>query len=257
VRRRVLTFAVVAAALLGAGIARGELVQSGDLRLAFNGGFAPHVLPRDRAAPVTLNLSGSILSVDGGRPPQVRRFSIAVNRYGSLFTRGLPVCHPGQLEATSTRGALSRCGGALVGHGRFTAILDFPNGLFPVEGEALAFNGRVGDRPAILMHIYASRPAQATVVLIFKISHPRRGRFGSVFSTTIPKIASDLGYVTSMHLSFDRRYRFAGRPRSFLSARCAAPSGFPGTIFTLARGRFVFANGQQLTTTLTRDCRVR
>ena len=94
-------------------------------------------------------------------------------------------------------------------------------------------------------------------MLVFKVSHPRRGRFGTVVSTTIPKIASDLGYVTSLRLDFDRRYRFGGRSRSFLSARCAAPSGFPGTIFTLARGRFVFANGQQLTTTLTRDCRVR
>jgi hypothetical protein len=255
--RLVLTIAVLAAALLGAALARGELVQSGDVRLAFDGGFEPHALPRDRAVPVTLSLGGSILGVNGSRPPAVRRFSIAVNRYGRVFTRGLPACPVGELEQTSTQEALSRCRGALVGHGRVTANVDFPSLAFPEKGAALAFNGRAGGRPAILLHIYGSRPVQATVVLVFKISHPRRGPFGTVFTTTVPKIASDLGYLANIRLNFDRRYAFGGHPRSFLSARCAAPSGFPGATFIFARGRFLFDNGQRVTTTLTRDCRVR
>jgi hypothetical protein len=32
------------------------------------------------------------------------------------------------------------------------------------------------------------------------------------------------------------------------------PDGVPGTVFTLARGSFVFANGQRLTSTLERTC---
>lgn len=255
--RLFLTITVLAAALLSATLARGELVQSGDVRLAFNGGFEPHALPRDRAVPVTLRLGGSILGVNGSRPPAVRRFSIALNRYGHIFTRGLPACPAGELEGTSTQEALSRCRGALVGRGRVTANVDFPSLDFPEEGRALAFNGQAGGRPAVLLHIYGSRPVQATVVLVFRISHPRRGPFGTVFTTTVPKIASDLGYLADIRLSFDRRFTFAGRPRSFLSASCAAPSGFPGAIFTFARGRFLFDNGQQLTTTLTRNCRVR
>lgn len=255
--RSVLTIAVLAAALLGAGLARGELVQSGDVRLDFNGGFEPHALPRDRAVPVTLNLGGSILGVNGSRPPAVRSFSIAVNRYGRIFTRGLPACSAGAIEQTSTRKALSRCRGALVGRGRVMANVDFPTLAFPEEGRALAFNGRAGGRPAILLHIYGSRPVQATVVLVFRISHPHRGSFGTVFTTTVPRIASDLGYLANIRLTLDRRYRFGGRLRSFLSARCAAPHGFPGAIFTFARGRFLFDNGQRITTALTRDCRVR
>lgn len=257
-RRTALAIVVSALALAGTGIAHGELAQQGDLRLAFNGRFVPHALPRDRAAPVTVSLTGSVGTADGRPPPQLRRMSIAVNRYGRFFTRGLPVCPPSQLEQTSTQVALDRCRGALVGRGRFGANIDFPTTTaLPVEGRMLAFNSRVGNRQAILMHIYGTKPVQATFVLTFKITHPQRGSFGTVLTTQIPRLASDLGYVTDVSMSFGRKYWYAGKRRSFLSARCAAPPGFPGAIFSFAKGSFSFAGGQRLTTTLTRDCRVR
>lgn len=257
-RRIALTIPLLLAASLGAGVAHGELVQRGDLRLSFDGRFAPNALPRDRAVPVTVSLEGSVATTDGSRPPQLRRISIAVNRYGRLFTRGLPTCRAGRLEATSSRIALRRCRDALVGRGRFGASVDSPSlNPFPVQGRMLAFNGRAGGRPAIFLHIHGSSPIRATVVLTFRISHPRRGRFGTVLATRIPRIAGDLGYVTDVSLRFGRTYRHAGARRSFLSARCAAPAGFPGAIFAFARGSFVFANGQRLTTTLVRNCLVR
>lgn len=246
------------AALLGAAAARGEQVQQGRLRVDFNAGFAPHALPRDRPAPVRISLDGSVATADGSRPPQLRRISIALNRYGRLTTRGLPTCARGDLESTSSATALRRCRGALVGRGRFGADVAFPNlSPFPVEGSVLAFNGRVGGRLAILVHIYGKRPVRASLVLTFKVSHRRRGTFGTVLSTTIPKIASDVGYVTDVALSFDRRYRVGGERLSFLSARCAAPAGFPGALFPFARANFLFANGQRLTSTVVRDCTVR
>lgn len=257
-RRRALTLAILALALAITGVARGELAQRGNIRLSFNGRFAPHALPRDRAAPVTVDLTGSVATADGQPPPRLRRISIAINRHGRFFTRGLPICPASQLEQTSTRVALSRCRGALVGRGRFGANIDFPaTTALPVEGKMVAFNSRVGKHQAIVLHIYGSNPVLATFVLTFKISHPRRGAFGTVLSTRIPKLASDIGYVTDVSMSFGRRYKFAGKRRSFLSARCAAPQGFPGALFSFARGSFSFAGGQQLSTTLTRDCRVR
>lgn len=257
-RRSTVTIAALALALALVATASGELVQRGGLRLAFNGRFAPHTLPRNRAAPVTVDLSGSIATADGKPPPQLRRISIAVNRHGRFFTRGLPTCAASELEQTSTKVALSRCRRALVGQGRFGANIDFPaTAALPVEGRMLAFNARIGGRPAILMHIYGSKPVQATFVLTFKISHPRRGTFGTVLSTRIPKLASDVGYVTSVSMSFGRRYSYAGKRRSFLSARCAAPLGLPGALFSFARGTFSFAGGKKLTSTLTRDCQVR
>jgi hypothetical protein len=256
-RRLGFTIAVVSALLLAAGLASGELVQHGDLRLIFDGRFSPRQLPRDRPAPVTVELSGAVRSATEGPPPQLRRIVIGVNRYGIVSTQGLPICQASQLEQTSTHVALSRCGDALLGHGSFDAHVNFPNVTFPVEGQVVAFNGREAGRPVILLHVYGWNPVQLTVVLTFTITHPRHGIFGTVLSTRIPSLAGDLGYVTDLHLTFGRSYRFAGQTRSFLNAQCAAPPGFRSALFSFARGSFIFANGQNLTTTLARKCRVR
>lgn len=247
----------LAVLLLGAGLAQAELSQRGNLRLSFDARFSPHALPRDRDAPVTVTLNGSIRTTNGSRPPQLRSMSIAVNRYGRLSTVGLPVCPQRLLESTSSETALAICGRALIGRGRFGANVDFPDLKFPVEGRMLAFNSRQRGRPAIALHVYGTNPVETTLVLPFAIRHPQRGRYGTVISTRIPRIASDLGYVTDLSLTFGRRYRHEGRPRSFISARCAAPAGFPGALFNFARGSFSFANGQTLTSTLARDCLVR
>jgi hypothetical protein len=48
---------------------------------------------------------------------------------------------------------------------------------------------------------------------------------------------------------------FHGKRRSYLSASCPAPKGFPGAAFPFARASFGFGK-QTLTSTLTRSCRV-
>jgi hypothetical protein len=256
--KRLALTAMVAAGLLCAALAAAQPVQQGNLRIGFDASFAPHALPRDRPAPVRAGLEGSVATTDGSRPPQLLRISIALNRYGTITTRGLPRCAAGELESTSSATALERCRSALVGRGRFGAKVDFPNQpLLPVEGKVLAFNSSVGGRPAILVHVAASKPITATVVLTFRISHNPHGKFGTIVSATIPKIASNLGYVTDVSLSIGRRYSVGGERLSFLSASCAAPSGFPGALFSFARGSFLFANGQRLSATVVSDCVVR
>ena len=257
-RRLALTGMLLIAALLGAAIAHAEISGSGGLLVSFNGGFTPRSLPRERDVPVTVRLNTSIKTADGSRPPQLREISLEMNRYGRVSTKGLPVCLPGLLESTDPTTALSRCRDALVGRGKLIANVEFPNrDPFPVQGQILAFNGRAHGRPAILLHIHGSQPVEVTVVLTFKIRHPAKGKFGTVLSTRIPHLASDLGYVTDVSLTFNRRYTYRGRRYSFLSARCAAPAGFPGAIFSFTRGTFNFADGKQVVTTLTRDCTVR
>jgi hypothetical protein len=257
-KRFALISVLLAAVLFGAAIARGEIAGNGGLFVSFSGGFAPRSLPRDRDVPVTVNLHVGIKTADGARPPQLRRITLAVNRYGRLSTEGLPVCHPALLESTDPPTALARCRHALVGHGKFIAIVAFPNrDPFPVNGRMLAFNGRAHGKPAILLHIHGTNPVDVTVVLAFAIHHPPQGKFGTVLTTKIPKLASDLGYVSDVSLVFNRQYSYHGERHSFLSARCAAPSGFPGAIFSFTRGTFRFAGGTQIHTTLTRDCVVR
>jgi hypothetical protein len=184
--------------------------------------------------------------------------TLFVNRQGKLFTRGLAVCSPGQLQGTSTAKALSTCGPALVGRGEFDAVVAFPSlSPFPAHGEVLAFNGRKGRHQAVFLHIYSTNPTPITFVLPLTIKHRRSGEFGMVVSANLPRLAGDLAYVTGIEFTLHRRYRYEGRMRSYLSASCSAPAGFPGAVFTLAKGTFEFANGQRLRTALLRDCRVR
>jgi hypothetical protein len=256
--KRLALISALLAALAGVAIATAQPVRQGDLILRFDATFAPHALPRKRPAPVRVNLDGRIDTADGSRPALLRRISIALNRHGRLTTRGLPSCDAGELESVSSETALERCREALVGRGRFGANVSFPSQPpVPIEGRVLAFNGSRGGRQSILVHVAASSPVRASVVLDFKISHRRQGEFGTVVSTRIPRIASDLGYVTDISLSIGRRYRAGGERLSLFSASCAAPAGFPGAIFPFARGSFVFDTGQRLTTTVIRDCIVR
>jgi hypothetical protein len=257
-RRLALISLLLVSVLLGATIARGEVFGGNGLFVSFGGGFTPRTLPRDRDVPVRVNLETAIKTTDGSRPPQLRKISFAVNRYGRISTVGLPTCEPALLESTPPNVALDRCRSALVGSGHFGANLEFPDRApFPVEGRMLAFNGRAHGRPAILLHVYGSNPVKITVILTFTIRHPARGNFGTVLSTKIPRLAADLGYVTDVSLTFNRKYRYRGKQYSFLSARCAAPVGFPGAIFSFTRGTFTFAGGKQIVTSLTRDCLVR
>jgi hypothetical protein len=257
-RRLTTAVALTVAVLAAAAAARGELTQQGNLRVSFNGRLLPHALPRAHPAPVTVRLNGQVGTVDGSRPPQLRQISIAVNRAGLVSVAGLPTCTSSELQQTSTEAALELCRRALVGHGHFAVNVDFPNSpQIPAQGAVLVFNSRVDGRPALLLHLYGTSPVRVTFVLPFKISHRSHGRFGTVFSTKIPRIASDLGYVTNLDLTIGRKYRYAGMRRSFLSASCAAPAGFPGAVFEFAKGTFSFVDGQHLTTSLNRDCKVR
>jgi hypothetical protein len=250
--------ALAIATCAGAGIARGESSASGNLVVSLQGHIAPHALPRDRPAPITVHVAGAIKTSDGTAPPALRRITIALNRSGKLFTKGLPTCTAGALEATTTSQAHSICGPALIGGGQFESAISFPNTApFPVEGKLLIFNAVLKHRPGILLHIYGAEPAQHTFVVPMTISHRRSGTFGTVVSAAIPTLAGGLGHVTDINLELGRKFRYKGQAHSLLSASCAAPPGFPGAIFTFAEGKFTFDDGTTVSPSLTRDCKVR
>lgn len=248
--------ACLIAALLAGGLARAEVAQQENVRLAFNVQFSPKALPRDRPVPISASFSGEVSAVNGAVPPRVKRLSIGFTRRAVVSARGLPVCRAGELQSVTSEVALERCRGALLGRGHFAAHVDFPETGFAVRGPALAFNGRNGGRQAILLHVYVSAPVQAALVLVMTVAHPARGRFGTVLSTAVPKLAGGAGYLTGIGLRIDRRYRFGGDTRSFLSASCPAQAGFTVDSFTLAQGNFEFADGQHARVDLTRTCTV-
>jgi hypothetical protein len=257
-RRLFIPLLVAVLALLGAGLAQGELSQKGNLRISFSGSFSPRSLPRDRLAPVTVDIQGAISTTDGSHSPALRRIEIALSRHGKLSTAGLPPCSGRRLQSTSSASAMARCGPSLIGHGHFAADVNFPSlSPFPAAGTMLAFYGMQGGKQAVLLHLYGTTPVRTTFVLPLTISHPPDGRFGTVLTAEIPTLAGGVGSVTEINLRIGRTYTFRGQRRSFLSASCAAPAGFPGALFSLARGSFYFVDGARIDTTLARDCHVR
>ncbi len=257
-RRLLIPVLLILAGLLGAGLARGELSQSGNVRISFSGNFTPHALPRDRLAPVTIEVMGSIGTTDGTHPPAVRRIEIAINRHGLLSTQGLPACSEPLLQSTSTETALERCRPALVGRGSFGAEVELSgNGPVFATGQTLAFYGKSNGKRALLLHLFITTPVRATFVLPLTISQRGNELFGTVLSAKIPSLAGGLGSVTKIDLTIGRNYTYRGQRRSFISASCPAPAGFPGAVFSLARGSFYFADGREIQTTLSRNCRVR
>lgn len=248
---------VMAAALL-ATVASGELIQNGNLRVSFNGTFSPRDLPRDRPAPVEVEVEGSISTTDDSRPPVLTKVEIGINRNGLISTRGLPICQASQLQSTTTAQALERCGPAKVGSGRFAGRIDF-SGVDPVpaRGRILVFNGRAQGKRALLLQLYSGAPVEITFVVPLKLEDRSDGKFGTVLSAKLPVLAGGSATVTHIELKIGRTYSYKGQRRAFISASCAAPAGFTAAIFAFARGSFHFSDGKIVRVSITRDCRVR
>lgn len=252
---------IASAALLAlslAALAQGEISQQGTLRVTFEGELQPKRLPRDGAAPISVQVGGRIQTTDGSLPPQLRSLRIELNRHGRLETRGLPLCRAERIHPASTRRALKACRSALVGRGSFSVAVDLAGQEpYPTQGTLLVFNGAHRGKPALLGQIYAARPFATSFVIPFAISRQGRGRYGLTLSARLPQALGNWGHVTGLRLRLQRRYTHRGTRRSVISAGCPAPRGFPGALFSLARTSFAFAGGQRLTSKLTRSCRVR
>jgi hypothetical protein len=243
--------------VLGASIARAELSERGDLFVKFDGGIVPNALPRDGRAPITVEVAGTIKTLSGERPPALRQISIAINRGGSIDTRGLPVCPKRQLEARSSRQAMEVCGAALVGRGRYVGALALPEqGDFPLRGRILAFNAVVDGQRAILAHVFGSDPVPLTRLIVFRIRRGQ-GTFGTVLVGALPPSLNRHGYLEKINLSLHRSFVHQGRKRSYLGAACAAPAGFSVGVFAFARVSMTFADRRRLSSTLIRTCRVK
>ncbi len=240
-----------------ASLAHAELTARGDLFVRFSGGIAPTDLPRDARAPISVSVAGTVRTLSGERPPALRQISIAINRGGRLDANGLPLCHQGEIEPSSTEEAMARCGAALVGGGSYDADVAFPEqSAFPSHGRILAFNAVVNGKRAILAHVYGARPLPITRIIVFHIRESA-GTYGTVLTGFLPAALNRWGYLNRISLSLHRDYTYRGRARSYLSAACDAPAGFPGATFPFAHASMTFADGRTLSSTLTRSCKVR
>lgn len=235
-----------------------ELTQHGNLFIRFDGGISPRALPRHELAPISVRVEGTIRVPRGEDPPALREIEVAVNRAGKLNTIGLPQCRRERLEGSTPSEALSACGTALVGSGGIVGRASLADDQTRTElrAEVLLFNSSDNGRPTILAHVYQAQPVPIMRTFAFSIRRPAKGTFGTVLTGKLPESLNRNGYLTSIFLNLERRYRYRGEERSYLSAACSAPAGFNVATFPFGRASMTFEDGRALASTLVRSCRV-
>jgi len=231
--------------------ANSETVRAGNLVLNFGGNALPKKLPQFRYAPITLKMNGHIRTADGSHPPAARRMFLAFDRNGTVFTRGLPTCHPRRVESRTTRQALRVCRQALVGRGSTKTQVRFPDSEpFVAPGPMLIFNGppRGRNRPTIVIHVYANVPAPTAIVARGVINKRYRGgRYGTSTLIRIPVVAGGYGSLLDFSATLRRFFGFRGKKRSYLYARCRDRR-------FQARGDIRFGDGSRIVGTVVRRC---
>lgn len=246
--------ALLAAATPAWAVSNGD----GDLVVTFEGGISPKKLPRSAPAPVSVRVAGGVHSASGepDQLPQLQRISVAINRQGHLFSRGLPTCDPATIQPATQAAAREVCGGALIGRGNVVARVNLPpQPPFALRAKLLAFNGptRHGHK-LILAQVYARKPPGA-FILTFRVER-KGGNFGTVLTTTLPERARDWAYLTHFEMNLHRTYTYRGKRRSLVSASCSAPTGFHRAVFPFARATYSFADGRRLSLSQAATCRV-
>jgi hypothetical protein len=217
-------------------------VRAGNLNLTFNGGFRPTALPKHKFAPIKLNASGKIATVDGTHPPALKEFILETDKNGTINTKGVATCKAGKLQATDTKAAEKACKAAIIGSGTTTAEVEFAeSNPIDVNSKLLVFNGGTkGGKTTLYIHAYFSSPVSGAIVTTVKIKKIHKGPYGIESVATIPKIAGGAGSVTSFSLNITKK--------GVLTAKC--PSGK-----LLARGEAKFADGTRAKAGIARPCR--
>lgn len=229
---------LVAAISLLAGGAGAATVRVGTLVLHADGEFAPRVLPRRHFAPIHFQGYGKIKETNGSVPPALEHVKIDFDRDGHLTTTGLAVCPAAKLEGATTAQARKRCGKAIVGTGHVEAAVTLAGlARIDIRVPLTLFNGtRHGGHPTVLAHARAPFPISETYVIVAPIERIRGSIYGYRSEFDIPPIAGGFGSLTRIDAKIGRRYRFHGRKRSYVSARCS-------DYILQTRGFFSFADG--------------
>jgi hypothetical protein len=223
----------------------------GDLIIEGRGGFRPETLPMHHDAPILIYGGGKLSTKSGEVPPILETLTFEFDRHGSVDTTGLEVCTAGKLQATTVPAARKACPNAIVGEGRGSAIVTFPEqGPIPVSSPITLFNGpkKHGD-DTVLAHAYTTVPIATTFIVPVVIEKIHKGVYGYRTEAKIPKIAGGYGHPISGNIKIQRKWTFKGKKHSYVNARCEN-----GRL--QARGEFSFKDGTFLKGTFFRPCKV-
>ena len=253
--RAQLTFAAMAmllVGLVGVGSATADkpvTVEAGNLVFTFNGGFTPKALPKNKLAPITLTASGKIRTKDGEHPPALTEAVVETDKNGAVNVTGLPVCKSGQLQSRDTKSARKACPKAIIGKGKTTVEVQFPESKPILVNSALTvFNGgKKGSTTTFYIHAFFTAPITGAIVTTVKIKKIHHGRYGLKSVATIPKIANGSGSVKSFDLKIGKTYTYKGKKMSVLAAKCS-----DGKLQAFASA--IFADGTKASAGIVRTC---
>ena len=228
------------------------VLQAGDLVLNAEGGFAPTKLPKHEDAPIKIYGGGKASTKSGELPPIVDTLTIEFDRHGHVDTKGLEVCKSGRLQSTNVAAARKACPNAIVGKGRGSAVVQFPEQKpIPISSPITLFNGpkKHGD-DTVIAHAFTTVPVPTTFIVPVVIEKIHHGVYGYRTKARIPKIAGGAGHPISGNITVDRKWTFKGHKYSFVNARCE-------TGHLQAKVKVHFKDGTFLTGTFIKRCSVR
>lgn len=238
--------------LLAATSAWAIRLEAGNLVVSADGGFSPTTLPKHGFAPIRLHGFGKIGTKDGSPPPVLEKVAIWFDKHGAIETRGLPVCTPAKLAATTTATARKLCPGAIVGKGLGKGIVVFPEQPpIPASSPITLFNGPPEHgNPTVLAHAYLTVPAPTTYIVQIEVQRVHDGRYGFKTVADVPRIAGGYGIPLYARLSIGRTWKYKGRTLSYANAGC--PDGR-----LQAKGQFTFKDGTFLQGSVFKTCKGR
>lgn len=221
-------------------------LEAGNLKADLGFFFSPTAMPRKEFIPIEAGGFVELGTKDGSVPPPLTHMTYEVEENSDVETRGLPVCTRGQLVATTPQQARKTCREAIVGTGRGSGVVVFPEQApIPASSPVTIFNGPpVGGDPTVIVHAHLTVPAPTTYLVAVRIERIDKGPIGYRIDSDIPPIAGGYGSVKDFRFEIDRRWRFKGEELSYLNARCPKPGpphllGFVGVEFaddTAVRG---------------------
>jgi hypothetical protein len=110
------------------------------------------------------------------------------------------------------------------------------------------FNGpRLEGMPTAVLHARTTVPGTQTYAIVVPIEQ-RRGGFRYRARIDVPPIAAGFGAITHLDVAIGRRYRAAGKQRSYASARCSDH-------ILQTHGRFTFDDGTIIDGLVEKYCR--
>ena len=201
--------------------------------------IGPKSLPKKTFAPASLKVvakTASTTAPDGVPSPSVSAV-IDFDKGAKILSKGLPTCNPAVLQSVSTEIAEEKCGSAKIGSGVAHALLPTGSRVYEIEQTVTAFNGvPQGGKPTVLLHSYGTTPIQTTLVLVGTVTNFNKEGFGPRLNVTIPLIAGGTGAIKDFTVTINKKYKYKGKPASFINAECDNKSFKTRSVFTYKDG---------------------